>query len=120
MASRVARSQPNGGERVVAADLTLCQLTERDYWPMLDGLADAGRRSRRGVGFYKNSWRLYIADTLGDVRLGQIDAATLSLTREQSQNARRGERRWKPLQIGHGRTWDRTRDLSRVKRALSR
>jgi integrase len=76
--ARVVLAQRDGGDRVVAADLTLCEFADRDYWPMLEGLADAGRRSRRGVELYRNSWRLYIADPLGDVRLGQIDAATLS------------------------------------------
>jgi integrase len=76
--ARAVLAQRDGGDRVVAADLTLGQLAERDYWPMLDGLADSGRRSRRGVELYRNSWRLYIADPLGDLRLGQIDAATLA------------------------------------------
>ena len=37
-------------------DSTLAEFAERDYWPMLDGLAKAGRRSERGVELYRANW----------------------------------------------------------------
>ena len=80
-AQREARellAERDGGDRIVAADMTLGELAERDYWPMLDSLAAAGRRSQRGVDLYRITWRLYVEPDLGDLRLSQIDAARLS------------------------------------------
>jgi integrase len=68
----------DGGDRVVAAGLTVNELADREYWPMLDSLADAGRRSERGVELYRHHYRLYVEPDLGDVRLGDVDATRVS------------------------------------------
>ena len=60
------------GERVVGDGLTLAAFAERDYFPLLDSLAAAGRRSERGVALYRAKWRL-IEPVLGDLRLGKIE-----------------------------------------------
>ena len=71
--ARAVLAQRDGGDRVVAADLTLGELAEREYWPMLDGLAAAGRRSERGVELYRTNWRLYVEPDLGHVSLAELD-----------------------------------------------
>src|SRR5262245_39777781 len=52
--------QRDGGDRIVAADLTLDELAQLHYFPMLDGLAAARRRSERGVALYRDSRRVKI------------------------------------------------------------
>src|SRR5690242_971843 len=55
----------DGGDRVVAAGLTLDELARRDYFPMLDSLVASGRRSERGVELYRDRYRLHISPALG-------------------------------------------------------
>src|SRR5262245_17970153 len=76
--ARAVLATRDDGERIVAADLTLDELADRDYWPMLDGLARAGRRSQRGFDLYKDSWRLYVQPDLRSLRLSQIDVTNVS------------------------------------------
>ena len=45
---------------------------------MLDGLAAAGRRSERGVEFYRTNWRLYLEPDLGHLSLAELTSAHLS------------------------------------------
>jgi integrase len=80
-AIREARELLSGrddGSRIVAANLTITDLAAREYWPMLDGLAASGRRSARGVEFYKESWRLYLESHFGLLRLGDVEPADVS------------------------------------------
>src|SRR4051794_33379165 len=63
--ARAVLAARDDGERIVAADLTLNELADREYWPMLEALARAGRRSQRGVGLYRDHWRLYVERDLG-------------------------------------------------------
>jgi integrase len=76
--TRALLSGRDDGARVVAADLTVNELADREYWPMLDGLARAGRRSERGVALYKEHWRLYVESHFGALRLGEIEASDVS------------------------------------------
>jgi integrase len=69
---RALLSRRDSGERVVGEDLTLAAFAERDYFPLLDSLAAAGRRSERGVALYRAKWRM-IEPALGDHRLGKIE-----------------------------------------------
>jgi integrase len=69
---RALLSRRDSGERVVGEDLTLAAFAERDYFPLLDSLAAAGRRSERGVALYRAKWRM-IEPVLGDLRLGKIE-----------------------------------------------
>src|SRR4051794_40264091 len=62
---RAVLASRDGGERIVAADLTLSELADREYWPMLEALARAEQRSRRGVDLYRDHWRLYVDPDLG-------------------------------------------------------
>jgi integrase len=80
-AIREARTLLNGrddGGRVVAANMTVTELADREYWPLLDGLAAAGRRSERGVALYRDHYRLYVEHDLGSLRLSDLDATHLS------------------------------------------
>jgi integrase len=61
------------GERVVAEALTLADFAERDYFPLLESLAAAGRRSERGVDLYRHRWRMNLESTLGSKPLGKIE-----------------------------------------------
>jgi integrase len=73
------------GERVVGDGLTLVGFTERDYFPLLDSLAAAGRRSERGVDLYRGKWRL-IEPVLGDLQLGKIEGRHVAeLVRDMRQ-----------------------------------
>jgi integrase len=65
----------DGGERIVAASATLNELAEREFFPHLDSLAKAGRRSQRGVQKDRDSWRLYVRDGLGQRKLTAVEAS---------------------------------------------
>src|SRR5689334_21500555 len=56
--ARTILSDRDGGERVVAADVTLRGFVAAEYTPLIDSLAAAGRRSAQGVNLDKNYWRL--------------------------------------------------------------
>jgi hypothetical protein len=71
--ARAILASRDQGERVVAAGLTIDQLAERDYFPMLDSLAAAGRRSERGVDDDRDRYRLHVKPHLGHMRLGDIE-----------------------------------------------
>ena len=47
-------------DRIVGAELTIDELAERDYFPMLDALAAAGRRSERNVDDDRDRYRLHV------------------------------------------------------------
>jgi integrase len=64
----------DGGNRVVAVGRTLDELVVNAYFPFLDSLAAAGRRSERGVELYRDRYRLHLEPVLGHLRLGDIDA----------------------------------------------
>jgi hypothetical protein len=71
--SRAVLAGRDKGERVVAAELTVDQLAKRDYFPMLEGLATAGRRSERGVDDDRDRYRLHVKPRLGELRLGDVE-----------------------------------------------
>lgn len=62
----------DNGDRVVAAEITISELAERDYFPMLESLAAVGRRSERGVEDDRDRYRLHVKPRLGDMRLGDV------------------------------------------------
>jgi hypothetical protein len=76
--ARAILAARDGGERIVAADLTLDQVAERDYFPLLDGLVAAGRRAERGRDRYVYDYRRYVSPTLGSLRLGEIEPRHLA------------------------------------------
>jgi integrase len=71
--ARALLAQRDGGERVVAAELTLDELADRDYFPMLRGLAAAGLRSERNVDDDRDRYRLHVQPELGAERLERIE-----------------------------------------------
>jgi integrase len=76
--ARALLAQRDGGERVVAAGLTVDELAERDYFPMLEALAAAGRRSERNVDDDRDRYRLHVKPRLGRMRLGDVEPRHLS------------------------------------------
>jgi hypothetical protein len=75
-ALREARSILAGrdnGDRIVAAELTVDELAERDYFPMLESLAAAGQRSERGVDDNRDRYRQHVKPRLGEMRLGDVE-----------------------------------------------
>jgi integrase len=71
--ARALLAQRDGGERVVAAGVTLAGFADSDYFPMLDGLVAAGRRSERGRDRYRYDFDRYVRATLGARKLGEIE-----------------------------------------------
>jgi integrase len=65
------------GGRVVGDGLTLGAFAERDYFPLLDSLAAAGRRSERGVDLYRGKWKL-VEPVLGDLQLGKVEGRDIA------------------------------------------
>src|SRR5262245_1483861 len=61
------------GERVVAAELTIDELAETGYFPMIAALAAAGRRSERGVDDARDRYRLHVKPAIGGMRLGDVE-----------------------------------------------
>jgi hypothetical protein len=76
--ARAVLAQRDGGERVVAAELTLDEVAERDYFPMLESLAAAERRSIRTVEDERDRYRLHVKPRLGHRPLGDVDPRELS------------------------------------------
>src|SRR5262249_54074995 len=70
---RVLLAARDKGECVVGEAVTLAEFTERDYFPLLDSLAAAGRRSERGVALYRQRWDGHIEPELGARRLGRVE-----------------------------------------------
>lgn len=64
----------DGGKRIVAVGLTLDELAGSAYFPLLDSLAAAGRRSERGVDLYRDRYRIHLGPALGHLRVGEIEA----------------------------------------------
>jgi hypothetical protein len=85
---RALLSRRDDGERVAGTDQTLAAFAERDYFPLLDSLAAAGRRSERGVALYRGKWKL-VEPVLGDLRLGKIEGRHVAeLVRGMRQQGR--------------------------------
>jgi integrase len=85
---RTLLSRRDSGERVVGDGLTLAAFADRDYFPLLDSLVAAGRRSERGVDLYRAKWRL-IEPILGELRLGKIEGRHVAeLVRGMRQDGR--------------------------------
>src|SRR5262245_59660366 len=76
--ARAVLADRDGGERIVAAGITVDDFAERDYFPMLDGLVAAGRRAERGRDRYRYDYDRYVKPTLGAMRLGEIEPRHLS------------------------------------------
>jgi integrase len=68
----------DGGERIVAAEITADGFAEREYFPMLEGLVAAGRRAERGLDRYRYDYNRYVKPSLGGMRLGEIEPRHLS------------------------------------------
>jgi integrase len=76
------------GQRVVGDGLTLSAFAERDYFPLLDSLAAAGRRSERGVELYRTRWGA-IEPVLGGLPLGKVEGRHVAeLVRVMRQDGR--------------------------------
>ena len=71
-------SERDGGDRIVAAELTIDDLAERDYFPMLEALARSGRRSERNVDDERDRYRLHVKPRLGELSLGDVQPSDLS------------------------------------------
>lgn len=61
------------GERIVAEGLSVSAFVEREYFPLLDSLAAAGRRSERGVDLYRHRYRQHLEGELGPLLLGKVE-----------------------------------------------
>src|SRR5262245_31501471 len=55
----------DNGDRVIAAELTIDELAEREYFPLIAGLAASGRRSERAVDDERDRYRLHLKPRLG-------------------------------------------------------
>jgi integrase len=76
--ARALLASRDGGERIVAAGITVDDFAEREYFPMLEGLVAAGRRAERGVERYHYDFGRYIRPELGAMRLGDVEPRHLS------------------------------------------
>src|SRR5262245_46468076 len=76
--ARAVLADRDGGERIVAAGITVDDFAERDYFPMLGGLVAAGRRAERGRDRYRYDYTRYVKPSLGGKRLGEIEPRHLS------------------------------------------
>jgi integrase len=84
--ARAILASRDGGERQVAAGVAIGQFADRDYFPMLDGLVAAGRRSERGRDRYRYDFDRYVRPRLGELRLGELEPRHLSdLIRDMRQ-----------------------------------
>lgn len=90
-AEREARrllAQRDRGERVTPDAVTFGEFVAREYAPHVDSLADAGRRSARGVNLDKDHLRLYLLPALGEKRLAAISGSDVAAVL-RAQRARR-------------------------------
>ena len=76
--ARATLASRDGGERIVAAGITVDDFAEREYFPMLEGLVAAGRRAERGLERYRYDHNRYVKPELGAMRLGEIEPRHLS------------------------------------------
>jgi integrase len=76
--ARALLASRDGGERIVAASITVDDFAEREYFPMLEGLVAAGRRAERGLDRYRYDYTRYVKPRLGHMRLGEIEPRHLS------------------------------------------
>jgi hypothetical protein len=63
----------DGGERVVAASLTVDELAQNEWVPLLDSLVAAGRRSERHTDDVRGRYRVHVQPHLGDMLLGDVE-----------------------------------------------
>ena len=76
--ARAILAARDGGERIVGAGLTLDELVERDYWPLLESLAAAGLRSERNVDDERDCYRLHVQPRPGTMLLGDVEPRALA------------------------------------------
>jgi integrase len=76
--ARAVLASRDGGERIVAANVTVDVFAEQEYFPMLEGLVAAGRRAERGRDRYRYDYDRYVQPPLGAMRLGEIESRHLS------------------------------------------
>jgi integrase len=76
--ARAILADRDGGERIVAAEITVDAFAEQEYFPTLEGLVAAGRRAERGRDRYRWDYDRYVQPSLGAMRLGEIEARNLS------------------------------------------
>jgi integrase len=76
--ARAVLASRDGGERIVAANVTVDAFADQEYFPMLEGLVAAGRRAERGRDRYRYDYDRYVQPPLGAMRLGEIEPRHLS------------------------------------------
>jgi integrase len=76
--ARALLARRDGGERVVPGALTLDQFAKDDYFPLLETLVSAGRRSERGVDLYRERYDRHIEPLLGSIKLAAVEGRHVS------------------------------------------
>lgn len=71
--ARATLASRDGGERIVAAGITVDDFAQREYFPMLEGLVAAGQRAERGLDRYRYDFDRYVSPQLGPMRLGDVE-----------------------------------------------
>jgi integrase len=73
--ARALLARRDGGERLSPGSMTLSGFAADDFFPTLDGLAQAGRRSERGVALYRDKFRLHVEPVLGSRKLAAVETS---------------------------------------------
>jgi hypothetical protein len=94
--ARAILAARDGGERIVGAELTLDELAERNYFPMIRSLAEAGLRSERNVDDEHDRYRLHVQPRLGHLLVGEVEPLDLAELVAAMRSRRPNERRSKP------------------------
>jgi integrase len=63
----------DGGQRVVPAHLTLDEFARDEWFPLLDSLVAAGRRSERHTDDIKGRYRVHVRPRLGHMLIGDVE-----------------------------------------------
>jgi hypothetical protein len=63
----------DGGQRVVPANVTIDDLANDEWFPLLDSLVGSGRRSERHTDDIKGRYRLHVEPRLGHMPLGDVE-----------------------------------------------
>ena len=82
---RTVLSKRDQGDRVVGSKLTLRGFVEREYLPLLDSLAAAGRRSERGVDGDRTRWEKHLDPQLGGFPLAKVEGRRRRPRRRNAQ-----------------------------------
>src|SRR6266511_1468932 len=63
----------DGGERVVPARLTLDEFARNEWFPLLESLVAAGRRSERHTDDIRGRYRIHVRPRLGHMLIGDVE-----------------------------------------------